>query len=113
MPDPHQHQQQLAQPAVVVAAPPTGPTISAVLPSVAAPVSSIILLITVLTGSMALIVRSLWQRPAIRAGLAAIYAFSSERSVRLLASVRRGRRWIAQAATLFFVLVLALIQWRR
>jgi hypothetical protein len=114
MPDPRL--QQRVAPAVVVAAvaaPPAGPAMSVVSPRVAVPFSSILLLVTVLTGALALVARSLWQRPAIRAGLAAAYGFVAPRLVAVVTSVHRGRRWIARAATLFFVLVIALMQWRR
>jgi hypothetical protein len=114
MPDPHMQQRVVPAIAVAaVAAPPAGPAIGVVSPRVSVPFSSILLLITVLTGAMALIARSLWQRPALRAGLAAAYGFVAPPLVGVIASVHRGRRWIARAATLFFVLVLALMQWRR
>jgi hypothetical protein len=112
MPDPQF--QQTAHPAVVaVAAPPSGFAGNALLPRMVVPLSSTLLLITVLTGAMALIARSLWKRPAIRAGLTAAYGYVLPRVAALSISVRRGQRWIARAATLFFVLLLALIEWRR
>ena len=100
--------------AVAVPAPPSaGPALRTIMPRIEVPLTSTVLLVGVLFGALTLVLRWLWQRPAIRTARTAAYAFARPLLAGVIAYTRRGRRWIAQAASLFLVLLLLLIGWKR
>jgi hypothetical protein len=115
MPDPIFRQASRILPvAVAVAAPPAArPALSTIQPRIEVPLTSTVLLVGVLVGAMALTLRWLWQRPAIRTVRIGAYAFARPLVAGVIAYTRRGRRWLAQAASLFLVVLLVFIGWKR